>query len=187
MKKSLGPNTIVHPTPVFVVGSYDDAKRPNIMTAAWGGICCSDPPCVAVSLREARQTYRNIMRRGAFTISIPSARHVREADYAGLHSGKDVDKFAALKLTPVPAEKVEAPYVGEFGFVLECRVLHSFRLGAHTQFVGEILDVKVDEAVLDAEGRIDLAKLDPMAFSPDGCAYHRIGERVAQAFSVGRE
>lgn len=88
MKKSIGAKTIVYPTPVFLVGTYDRSGKPNVMTAAWGGICCSEPPCVAVSLRKATHSYGNIMGNRAFTINIASEEHVREADYFGIVSGK---------------------------------------------------------------------------------------------------
>ena len=81
MKNSLGAKTLVYPTPVFVVGTYDKEGKPNVMTASWGGICCSQPPCVAVSLRKATYTHGNILARKAFTISIPSESHVQQADY----------------------------------------------------------------------------------------------------------
>ena len=114
MKKSLGAKTLVYPTPVFVVGTYDKEGKPNVMTASWGGICCSQPPCVAVSLRKATYTHGNILARKAFTISIPSEDHVQQADYFGLVSGRSGDKLAATKLTPVRSELVDAPYVKEF-------------------------------------------------------------------------
>lgn len=185
MKRSVGAKTLVFPAPVFVVGSYDDAGQPNIMTAAWGGICCSDPPSIAVSIREARLTYANVMRAGAFTVSIPSADQVAQADYAGMVSGRDVDKFAALGLTPVRSERVEAPFPGEFPLVLECRLAHTFNLGAHTQFIGEILDVKAEESVLGPDGRIDVARLQPVAFAPDSGGYYALGKRIGNAFSMG--
>ena len=145
MKKSLGAKTIVYPTPVLVVGTYDKDGKPNVMTVAWGGICCSVPPCIAVSLRKATYSYGNIVSRKAFTVSVPSERHVKEADYFGIASGRAEDKFAATGLTPVRSDLVNAPYVQEFPLVLECRLAHTFELGLHTQFVGEILDVKIDE------------------------------------------
>jgi flavin reductase (DIM6/NTAB) family NADH-FMN oxidoreductase RutF len=83
MKKSLGAKTLVYPTPVFVVGTYDPQGKPNVATASWGGICCSRPPCVAVSLRKATYTYGNIIERKAFTISIPSEAHVQAVDHFG--------------------------------------------------------------------------------------------------------
>src|SRR5659263_230402 len=124
MKKSFGAKTLVFPTPVWVVGTYDRVGKPNVMTAAWGGVCCSSPPCVAVSLRKATYTYGNIVERKAFTISVPSEGYAREVDYIGMVSGKNVDKFVAAKLTPVRSSLVDAPYIGEFPLVIECRLLH---------------------------------------------------------------
>lgn len=186
MKKSLGAKTLVYPTPVFVVGTYDKAGKPNAMTAAWGGICCSQPPCVAVSLRKATATHGNIVARRAFTISIPSERHVKQADYLGLVSGRSVDKFAAAGLTPVKSDLVDAPYVQEFPLVLECRLTHTFELGLHTQFVGEILDVKAEEAVLGRGGLVDVKKMAPLVFAPDSQSYYGVGAFVGKAFSVGK-
>jgi flavin reductase (DIM6/NTAB) family NADH-FMN oxidoreductase RutF len=187
MKKSLGAKTIVYPTPVFVVGTYDNAGRPNVMTAAWGGICCSVPPCVAVSLRKATYSYGNIVARKAFTINIPSEAHARETDYFGIVSGKTQDKFAKSKLTPVKSELVDAPYVREFPVVLECRLLHTVEIGLHTQFVGEILDVKADESVLGPDGSPDILKVKPMVFVPETAVYHGIGQLVGRAFSIGKK
>jgi flavin reductase (DIM6/NTAB) family NADH-FMN oxidoreductase RutF len=187
MKKSIGPKTIVYPTPVLVVGSYDDEGKPNVMTVAWGGICCSVPPCVAVSLRKATYSHGNIVRRKAFTVSVPSERHVKEADYFGIVSGRSEDKFAATGLTPVRSELVDAPYVQEFPLVLECRLAHTFELGLHTQFVGEILDVKIDEDVLGQGGVPDLEKLLPIAFAPEAHAYYALGRHLGKAFSIGKK
>lgn len=187
MKKSLGAKTLVYPTPVFVVGTYDQQGKPNVMTAAWGGICCSRPPCVAVSLRKATYTYGNIVERKAFTISIPSEEYVRAADHIGMVSGRDRDKFAATKLTPVRSDLVDAPYVKEFPMIIECKLAHTVELGLHTQFVGEIVDVKVDESVLGNTGLADIKKVKPLVFSPDTQAYYGIGAFIGKAFSVGEK
>jgi flavin reductase (DIM6/NTAB) family NADH-FMN oxidoreductase RutF len=184
MKKSFGPKTILYPTPVLVVGTYDKAGAPNAMTCAWGGICCSKPPCVAVSLRRATYSYGSIVERQAFTVSIPSEDHVKEADYLGSASGRDGDKFAATGLTPVRSDLVDAPYVAEFPVVLECKLLHTLEIGLHTQFIGEILDVKIDEAVLGQSGNPDLQKIRAMVFG--GGAYHSMGAFLGKAFDVGR-
>ncbi|MHC4179433.1 MAG: flavin reductase family protein [Planctomycetota bacterium] len=187
MKASIGAKTIVYPTPVFVVGTYDENDRPNVMTAAWGGICCSKPPCVAVSLREATYSHGNIVRREAFTISIPSEEHAREADYFGIASGRKEDKFAVTGLTPVRSELVDAPYVEQFPLVLECKLLHTFELGLHTQFVGEIVDVKADETVLGEGGLPDVEKVRPLVFAPMTHRYHGVGRFLGEAFSIGRQ
>lgn len=187
MKKSLGPKTLVYPTPVFVVGTYDKEGKANVMTAAWGGIACSVPPCVAVSLRKATHSYGNILANEAFTISIPSEEYVKEADYFGMVSGRDEDKFAATGLTPVKSDLVNAPYLQEFPLVIECKLLHTFELGLHTQFVGEIMDVKVDEDLM-ANGKVPaIDKVKPILFAPENRSYHGIGKYLGKAFSIGRE
>ena len=187
MKKSLGAKTILYPTPVLVVGTYDKDGKPNVMTAAWGGICCSKPPCVAVSLRKATYSHGNIVLRKAFTISVPSENHVKQADHFGIASGKTEDKFAATGLTPVRSELVDAPYVQEFPLVIECRLAHTFELGLHTQFVGEIIDVKADQQVLDAAGTPVMEKLLPILFAPEVSSYYGIGRQLGQAFSIGKK
>ena len=187
MKKSIGAKTIVYPTPVFVVGTYDSGGKANVMTAAWGGICCSRPPCVAISLRKATYTYGNIVEQKAFTISIPSRDYVKEADYFGIASGRDCDKFAATGLTPVKSNLVHAPYVKEFPFVVECRLLHTFEIGLHTQFIGEIIDIKVDEEAFGENGLPDILAIRPMIFAPGMLTYHVVGEFIGKGFSAGRE
>jgi flavin reductase (DIM6/NTAB) family NADH-FMN oxidoreductase RutF len=182
----MGARTILCPTPVLVVGTYDAEGRPNVSTAAWGGICCSKPPCVAVSFRAATMAHGNIMRRRAFTVSVPSSSYVREADYFGVVSGRDVDKFAASGLTAEPSGLVDAPYVSEFPLVLECAVRHVNELGLHTQFIGEIIDVKLDERCVDESGTMDAGSIDTFFFAPQDGHYYGGATRIATAFSVGR-
>jgi flavin reductase (DIM6/NTAB) family NADH-FMN oxidoreductase RutF len=186
MKKSLGPLTLAYPAPVWVVGTYDPAGRPNAMTAAWGSICCSQPPCVAVSLRKATYSYAHILQRKAFTVSIPSVEYVRQVDYFGIASERNEDKFAISGLTAVPGNQVDAPYVQEFPLVLECRLLHTQEIGLHTQFIGEILDVKAEEDILGSEGKPDISRAKPFLFDPGQGGYYGVGEWVGQAFSVGK-
>ncbi len=187
MKKSLGPKTILYPTPVLIVGSYNPDGQPNIMAAAWGGICCSRPPCVAVSLRKATLTYENIVARQAFTLNIASQDFVRQADYAGLVSGRQVDKFAQAGLTPAASELVDAPFVAEFPLILECQLRHTIEIGLHTQFIGEVMDVRADENVLDEHGKISIERVRPFLFAPEDGAYYGIGEYLGKAFSIGRQ
>jgi flavin reductase (DIM6/NTAB) family NADH-FMN oxidoreductase RutF len=186
MKQSLGARTLLYTHPVVVIGTYDEKGRPNAMTASWAGICCSSPPCVAVSLQRPRYSYGNIVERKAFTVNIPSESHLREADFFGMASGKDTDKFAATGLTPVKGTEVNAPYVGEFPVVLECRLAHSFELGLHTQFVGEILDVKVDESVIGPDGLPEMGRVRPFIYDSARQEYHAIGRLIGKAFSAGK-
>ncbi|MHA1839581.1 MAG: flavin reductase family protein [Candidatus Ranarchaeia archaeon] len=186
MKRSLGAKTIAFPTPVWLIGTYDKEGMPNVMTAAWAGICCSKPPCITVSLRKATYTYHNLIARKAFTVSIPSARHVVEADYIGLVSAREVDKFKETGLTPERSLLVDAPYVKECPLIIECKIIHIHEIGLHTQFIGEILDVKADEEVLDEKSRPDIEKIEPMIFGPAASTYHGIGSFLGQAFAIGK-
>jgi flavin reductase (DIM6/NTAB) family NADH-FMN oxidoreductase RutF len=186
MKTSLGPRALMYPTPVLVVGTYDAAGKPNVMAVAWGGICCSKPPCVAISVRKATYTYGNLVERKAFTVSVPSVDHAEAADFFGIASGRDVDKFGAAGLTPVRSQLVDAPYVGEFPMVLECKVVHVAELGLHTQFVGEILDVKVEDGCLDAGGKPSAELVRPFSWAPAENQYYAIGARLGRGFSIGK-
>ncbi len=187
MKKSLGAKIIVGATPVWIVGTYDMHGKPNIMAAAWAGVCCSEPPCVAVSLRKATYTFDNIVQHKAFTINIPPADYVKEVDYAGIASGKDVDKFAKMKFTPIKSDFVNAPYIQEFPLILECKLLHTIEIGLHTQFIGEILDVKTEESTLGEKKIPHQEKINQFLFSPGARTYYKIGNYIGKAFSLGKE
>lgn len=187
MKKSIGAKTILYPTPVLVVCTYDGTGKPNAMTAAWGGICCSKPPCVAVSLRKATYTYHNIEERKAFTINIPSEKYINETDYFGIATGKDENKFLASNLTPVKSTIIDAPYIEEFPLVLECKTIHQIEIGLHTQFIGEILDIKADTTVIDENDKVGIERVKPFLYAPENCEYYSIGRPLGEAFSVGKD
>jgi flavin reductase (DIM6/NTAB) family NADH-FMN oxidoreductase RutF len=186
MKNSLGAKTIVPTALVWVVGTYDQAGKPNVMTAAWGVICCSQPPCIYVSLRKATYTYHNIKQRKSFTVSIPSETYAKEADYFGITSGKTVDKFSATGLTPVKSDLVDAPYVKEFPLIIECKVVQIIEIGLHTEFIGEIVDVKADSCVLNEKNLPDIEKVKPIIWNPAEMTYHKVGKSIGQAFSIGK-
>lgn len=187
MKKSLGATTLVWPTPVYLVGTYDKNGKANVMNAAWGGICSSEPPCIAVSVRPSRHTFEGIMEHKAFTICIPSAKQVSEADFVGIASGAKLDKFKQAGFTAVKGDHVNAPYIAECPLVVELALIESVELGSHVQFIGEVKDVKVDEACLNADGKPNLELADPILFDPALRNYHSIGPVVAKAFNVGKE
>jgi len=187
VKKSLGAQTLIFPTPVWCVGTYDKDGEPNVMTIAWGGICCSKPPCLTISLRKATYTYGNILERGAYTVSVPSVQYAEEADYFGIASGRDVNKFDITGLTPVRSDLVDAPYVKEFPMILECKLLHHFEIGLHTQFVGEIMDVKVDEDKLLENGSPDINQVSPIVYATKARNYHQVGEKITKAFQAGNK
>jgi flavin reductase (DIM6/NTAB) family NADH-FMN oxidoreductase RutF len=187
MKKSLGPRTLVYPAPVFIVGTYDQEGKPNLMAASWGGICCSDPPCVTVSLRKATYSYVSIAANEAYTINIPSENLAAEADYCGSVSGRERDKFSDLGLTPVKSELVNAPYVDEFPFVLECRLIQTLEIGLHTLFIGEIVDAKCEESLIGENGKPDPTMVKPFCYDPGTRSYYSTGGFLGKAYSLGEK
>ncbi len=181
-KKSVGVRGHIMPKPALVVGSYNAKGDPNIMTAAWAGIVNSTPMSIAVSIRPARKTYENIMATKAFTINVPSAKFVAHMDYAGNISGYDEDKFTKLGLTPVKGEYVNAPYINEFPIVIECEVSETIDLGSHTQFIGKIIDTKVDKHLLDADGHVNIEQLQPVIYEEEH--YYGYGQRLAKPWDI---
>ena len=187
MKKSFGAKTLVFPAPVWCVGTYDSKDNPNIMTIAWGGICCSEPPCVNISLRKATYTYGNILKRKAFTLSVPSEAQAAEADYFGMASGRNENKFEKTGITPIRSSLVDAPFPDEFSMILECRLIHHHEIGLHTIFIGEVVDVKADEIVLNSNGEPDIHKIKPFVFTPVYGGYYGIGGHTGKAFDIGKK
>ena len=188
MKVALPGQTILLPSPVLIIGRYGADGRPNMMNAAWGGISCSTPPRISVSLREATLTYHNIKETGAFTVNITAERYVREADFVGMVSGRDHDKFAETGLTPTRSKLVDAPIVEEFPYALECELAGEVELGSHTMFVGDIVGIVADSDVLSDTQVPDIEKVRPMLWGSFGnMAYFGVGDRLGDAFSIGRE
>jgi flavin reductase (DIM6/NTAB) family NADH-FMN oxidoreductase RutF len=187
MKKSFGALALVYTTPVWVIGTYDREGKPNAATVAWGGVCSSQPPALSISLRKSRYTYDNIMERQAFTVNVPQTAQVGIADYCGIVSGRNVDKFAAAKITAIKSENVDAPYIKEFPMVIECVVIGQSEIGIHTHIIGEIRDVKVDESMLGEDGLPDILKIEPVIYAPENRAYHGIGKFLGTAFAIGKD
>ncbi|HSG29768.1 MAG TPA: flavin reductase family protein [Candidatus Krumholzibacterium sp.] len=165
-KESLGAHTLILPVPVWIIGSYDSAGTPNVMAASWAGICNSRPACVTISLTETRYSYKNIMERKSFTVNIPSEKYAAESAFFGTVSGRDFNKFEVTGLTAVRSALVDAPYIGEFPLVAECRLIHTYKVGSHVMMVGEILDVKADKSILNENGRPDIDLLKPFIYTP---------------------
>ena len=187
MKKSIGKKTVLLTHPVLIIGSYDPGGKPNIMAASWAGICCSEPPCVTVSLRKQRHSYNSVMLNKAFTINIPSEKYIREADFTGIFSGKDVDKFKECGLTPVHSGTVNAPYIMEFNLNMICRLVQTVELGIHTMFIGEILDTLVDEDMTDIKGNPLISNIKPFIYDPASRAYYSIGDKLMDAYTAKRK
>jgi flavin reductase (DIM6/NTAB) family NADH-FMN oxidoreductase RutF len=184
MKKSLGARTLAYPLPAYLIGTYAPNGQPNVMTAAWAGIACSEPPCLAVGIRAGRLTHESILKNQGFTVNFPKVSQATAVDYAGLVSGRDQDKFAKAGLTAVESSLVKAPYVAECPVVAACRLYKTLELGSHTLFVGEILDVLADEGLESLAGGLDMAKVDPLVFA-SGDGYYKVGAQVGKGFSIG--
>ena len=184
-KRSLGPLPLLYTEPALLVATYDAEGKANVMTAAWGGICSSDPLSLMVAVRPVRWTHDALLSRKAFTVGIPSASMVEATDFVGIASGRRDDKCARAGLTPVRSDAVDAPYRAECPIVLECTLSQSISLGVHTMMIGAIVDVKADESCLDAEGRPDMAKVAPIVFDSGSRASYGVGKYLSPAFSVG--
>lgn len=186
-KRSIGIGPFVSPAPAFLIASYDREGKPNVMTAAWAGICCSKPLSVAVGIQPIRHSHDAILERKFFTLNVPPVSLVKEVDFVGIYSGRKYDKFSLAGLTPVRAELADAPYVAECPVILECRLARSLDLGLHTLMIGEVLDVKADENCLAPGGKYpDCLKVDSLVYDPGSQNYYRLGECVAEGFSVGK-
>jgi flavin reductase (DIM6/NTAB) family NADH-FMN oxidoreductase RutF len=165
-------STALYPVPAVLVSC--GVERPNIITLAWVGTVCSKPPAVGIGVRPERASHALIVETGEFVVNLPRADQVAVVDYCGQVSGRDVDKWAACSLTPAPASEVRTPLIAECPVALECRVTHHLALGAHDLFIGEVLAVQVDEAVLNERGQVDYKQAQPLAYV--GGHYFRLDE-----------
>jgi len=175
-KQAWKPGTMLFPVPVVMVSCVAADGRPNIVTVAWTGTICSEPPMLSISLQKPRYSYELIMESREFVVNIPSARLIRVTDYCGGVSGRDVDKFAAAKLTPGPSVSVKPPIIMECPVNIECVVRQVLDLGVHTMFVAEIMAVQVSEHLLTPSGRLALEKEGLVAFSHGG--YYVLGKKL---------
>ena len=165
MKVKKSPWTALFPCPVVLVTCVDSYKKPNIITLAWAGTVCSDPPTLGLGIRPHRYSYSLIEDSGEFVVNIPTKDVLREADFCGMVSGKDVDKFSETLLTAEPAEKVKPPLIRECPVNIECVVRKKIPLGVHHLFLGEIVRVHVDQDILNENGGIDFTKVAPFVYN----------------------
>jgi len=165
MKVKKAPRTALFPCPVVLVTSVGSEGKPNIITLAWAGIVCSDPPTLSVGIRPHRHSYRLIEESGEFVVNIPTTEILEQTDFCGVVSGKDVDKFSATGLTPEPAEEVRPPLIRECPVNIECTVKRKIPLGVHHLFLGEVVCVHTDEEILDEEEKIDFTKVSPFVYN----------------------
>lgn len=165
MKIKKDPWTALFPCPVVLVTCVDKDGNPNIITLAWVGTVCSEPPIIGLGIRPKRYSYDLIKNSKQFVVNIPTKNILKESDYCGITSGKNVEKFSATKLTQQKAELVKAPLIKECPVNIECRLKEILQLGVHDLFLGEIVQVHVDDQILDDKGTIDFKKADPFIFN----------------------
>ena len=182
MRKNFGAKPWTYPQPVFILAAYGENGTPNAMNAAWGGI--SDDQEISLCISAGHKTTADILARKAFTVSMATAAQVVPCDYVGIASGNNVpDKLAKTGWHTTKSEYVDAPLIDELPMAVECRLVsydpESCRL------VGEIVNVSADESVLDAQGKIDPDKLEPITFDPIHNTYRKLGEKVGNAFRDG--
>ena len=166
MKTNWKPGTMIYPLPAVLVSCGADPTEYNMLTVAWTGTVCSDPPMCYISVRPERHSYPIIRRTGEFVINLTTAAMARATDWCGVRSGRDFDKFAECGLTPLPAAKVAAPVIAESPVSIECRVKQRVPLGSHDMFIAEVVNVQVDESLIDpATGKFDLERAGLLVYS----------------------
>lgn len=184
MRKNLGPKPILYPMPVLIIGSYDENGVPNAMNAAWGGI--SEATEISICVSDDHKTTANILKRGAFTVSIADKENVVAADYVGIVSGDKVpNKIEKCGWTAIQSEVVDAPLFEELPMALECKLI-SYNEET-CRLVGEIVNVCADERILGEDGKVSLDEFSPITYDPIHHTYRRLGEVVGQAFSDGKK
>lgn len=180
------PGNMLYPLPVVMVSMADKDGKYNIITIAWAGTVCTDPPMVSISVRPERYSFSILRESGEFVINLTTRKLVYATDYCGVKSGRDVDKFRELGLTPTAAAKVGAPMIGESPVNLECRVKQVLELGSHAMFLAEVVAVHAEEQYMDAQHKFHLEQAEPIVYSHG--AYLLCGEQLGTfGYSVRRK
>ncbi len=182
MRKNFGAKAILYPMPVLIIGTYDENGKPNAMNAAWGGI--SEETQISICIDDAHKTAKNVVKAGAFTVSIADADNVAACDYVGIVSGtKEPDKIEKAGWHVTKSEFVNAPLFDELPMALECKLISYDK--ETCRLVGEIVNICADERILDDNGKIDLNKFSPLTYDPVRHKYRKIGDVVGKAFDDG--
>ena len=164
-KQSWKPGNMLSPLPVVMVSAADKEGRDDIITVAWAGTVCTNPPMVSISIRPERYSYHMIRETGEFVINLTTEELAFATDYCGVKSGRDVDKFKETGLTREKAEKVKAPMIAEAPVSIECKVKEIRELGSHHMFIAQVAAVHADEKYMDEKNRFDLNRARPIVYS----------------------
>ena len=177
---------MLYPVPAVMVSCADNEGKPNIITVAWAGTICSSPAMVSISVRPERYSYDLIKEKGEFVINLTSAGLVKAADYCGVKSGRDTDKFKDMGLTPCEMTQVSVPGIEESPANIECKVKQIIKLGSHDMFIAEVVAVDVSSEYMDETGKFDLNKAGLVAYSHG--EYFELGKNIGKfGFSVRKE
>lgn len=180
------PGNMLYPLPVVLVSVAGRDGRHNLITVAWAGTVCTNPPMVSISVRPERYSYPVLRETGEFVINLTTRELAYATDYCGVKSGRDVDKFRDLGLTPLPGEKVRAPLLGESPVNIECKIARMMPLGSHHMFLAEVMAVHADEKYMDGRRRFHLEKAEPIVYSHG--AYFVCGEQLGTfGYSVKKQ
>ena len=177
-KQHWKPGNMLNPVPAVMVSVTDKDGRSNIITVAWAGTVCTNPPMVSISVRPSRYSYKMIEDTGEFVINLTNESLVKACDYCGVVSGRDVDKFKKTGLTPIPMEHVRAMGIGESPVNMECRVTEKRELGSHTMFIAEVVGVTVDDSYMDETGKFHI--------NESGLVMYSHGENFALGKNLGK-
>ncbi len=170
------PGNMLYPLPVVMVSMADKEGNYNIITIAWAGTVCTNPPMVSISVRPERYSYPILKETGEFVINLTTKELVYATDYCGVKSGREVDKFQEMKLTPLKASQVNAPLIGESPVNIECRVNRIVPLGSHDMFLADVVAVHADERYMDEKHKFHLEKAEPIIYSHG--SYLSCGEQL---------
>ncbi len=168
------PGNFLYPVPAVMVSCMDEEKKPNIITIAWTGTVCSDPPMVSISVRKSRYSYDLIKNSGEFVINLTNKKLARAADFCGVRSGRDLDKFEACGLSPQKSSVINTPLIAEAPVNIECRLKQIIELGSHDLFLAEVVAVDVDSKYIDENGSFHMEEVDLIAYSHG--SYQALGE-----------
>ncbi len=177
-KEFFQPGNMLYPIPAVMVSCAGENIRPNIITIAWAGTICSNPAMVSISIRKERYSYDIIKKSGEFVINLVTEKLVRAADYCGVRSGRDIDKFTEMKLTPVMGKLSVAPMIDEAPCCIECKVKDIIPLGSHDMFLAEVVNVAVNKSFLDAKGKFHLNDTKLVVYSHG--EYFGLGELLGK-------
>jgi flavin reductase (DIM6/NTAB) family NADH-FMN oxidoreductase RutF len=175
-KQHWRPGNMLYPVPAVMVSCQRPGEKPNIITVAWAGTVCSSPAMVSISVRKERYSYEILKETNEFVLNLVTKDLTRAADYCGVRSGRDVDKFKEMHLTELPSQTVAAPGIAESPVNIECKVKSVQALGSHDLFLAEVTNVTIEDKYLDEKGKFDLNRAGLIAYSHG--EYFALGEKI---------